>query len=129
MLIGSHLHPEGAAAVNHPVPTEPPSHPEWQARRPAPLHPLHLPPEALRSIRDLSVAAAHRAAELEPLPARPPVRRPEPVEIYRAEPERFSLWPWLGPIARVVLVALACAGILALGYIAIVGFAAWSGGR
>ncbi len=103
--------------MNHPVPADPPAHPEWRTRRP---HPLELPPEAVRTLRDLSVTAAQELARTSQFSARPPE-----VVLHRREPERIGLWPHLGRMAAGILLVLACIGILALGYIAIMGFVAW----
>jgi hypothetical protein len=89
-------------------------------------HPLDLPPDAVRTIRDLTVTAAQRAVVTQPARPRGPVRSfpLQHVESPRVEPVR-SFMPWLSTTARVILIILACAGILALGYVTILGYVAW----
>lgn len=108
--------------TNQPAPYRGPATPEPQRSR---THPLHLGTEA-RAQLGLEPRPVQRLAPV-PVVDRPPRRRPEPeVEIHRVEPERFKLWPWLGPVAQGLLVLLACAGIIALGAVTILTWVAWS---
>jgi len=96
------------------------------------VHPLDLSPDAVRSIRDLTQTAAQQAAavnrSLTPRPNRPTRVAPcQHVEIHRVELARPPLLPWLGTLARVTLIALACAGIISLGIVVFLTYVAWMG--